>query len=216
MKRLGMRLGVVAVVGFALMTPAAFADDKKGDDHKGHDHGPGEHGQHAMQEMMTQMAAPGPQHKMLQNSVGTWKTEMKHWMEPGKPIEAQGVSVIKSVMGGRYIEEHFTSNMMGQEFKGRGIFGYDKMKQKYVSVWFDNMGTGLMTMEGTYDEATKTMTTMGEMEAMPGVKSKMRIVEKEIDKNTKVMEMYMAMGGAEEVKTMEIKYTREKKVADAK
>ncbi len=231
MKRFGFLLGAVAVCGFAMMVPSVIADQPKegakegheghdhaGHDHDGHNHKEGEaHGQDPMQKMMEQMAAPGPQHEHMQESVGTWKTEMKHWMAPGEPMEATGVSVIKSVMGGRYLEEHFTSNMMDQEFIGRGIFGFDKAKGKYVSVWFDNMGTGLMTMEGTYDEATKTLTTKGEAEMMPGMKTKMRIVDKEIDKDTHVMEMFMTMGeSAEEMKTMEIKYTRDKKVADAK
>ncbi len=227
MKRFGFLLGAVAVCGFAMMVPSVIADtpkdgheghDHAGHDHEGHKHKEGEaHGEDPMHKMMEQMAAPGPQHERMQSSVGTWKTEMKHWMGPGEPTEATGVSVIKSVMGGRYLEEHFTSNMMGQEFVGHGVFGYDKIKGKYVSVWFDNMSTGLMFMEGTYDEATKTLTTKGEAEMMPGMKSKMRIVEKEIDKNNRVMEMFMTMGeGAEEMKTMEIKYTRDKKVADAK
>ena len=116
------------------------------------------------------------------------------FMEPGEPMESTGKSVIKSVMDGRYIEEHFTSDMMGQPFVGRSILGYDNVKGKYVSIWFDNMGTGISQMEGTYDEATKTLTTSGISEMKPGEKTKMRMTDKEVEKDTHMMEMYMSMG----------------------
>ncbi|HNO79844.1 MAG TPA: DUF1579 domain-containing protein [Phycisphaerae bacterium] len=224
MKRFGYLLGAMAVCGFALMVPSVIADEPKADhghDHAGHDHADHEHkdGDAAATDPMEEMAkyaAPGPQHAMLQKAVGTWKTEIKHWMEPGEPMESTGKSVIKSVMDGRYIEEHFTSDMMGQPFVGRSILGYDNVKGKYVSIWFDNMGTGISQMEGTYDEATKTLTTSGISEMTPGEKTKMRMTDKEVDKDTHMMEMYMSMGeGAPEMKVMEIKYTREKSVANA-
>ena len=43
-------------------------------------------------------------------------------------------------------------------FEGMGIVGYDNLLKKFVSVWIDNMGTGLMPGTGTYDAATKTYT----------------------------------------------------------
>lgn len=226
MKRLGMLLGVVAVCGFVLMAPSVFADGKKGDGHKhdghehkeghGHKHAEGEASPEAMHEMMMKMATPGPQHAMLKEAVGTWNTETKHWMGPGEPSVSKGVAVFTMLMGDRYLQEDFTSSFGGMEFKGRGIYGFDNAKQKYTSAWCDNMSTGLMTMVGTYDEATKTMTLKGEAEMTPGKKTQMRIVEKRLDKDTYLMEMYSTEPGSKEIKTMEIKYTRDKKVADGK
>ncbi|CAN5442686.1 hypothetical protein BH18VER2_BH18VER2_03870 [soil metagenome] len=95
------------------------------------------------------------------------------------------------------------------EFLGHSMEGYDNVKQKFVNTWMDNMGTGIMMTEGTYDEATKTFTYTGEFEPMPGMKQKVREVVKLTDKNHMVLEWYEDRGG-KEVKTMEIGYTRQK------
>jgi hypothetical protein len=71
------------------------------------------------------------------------------------------------------------------------------------------MGTGIMTMEGTYDAATKTFTYTGEYELMPGMKEKVREVIKMTDATHMTMEYYEDRGQGE-AKTMEINYTKKK------
>jgi hypothetical protein len=95
-------------------------------------------------------------------------------------------------------------------FKGHGLEGYDNAKKKFVGTWIDNMGTGIMTSEGDYDPASKTFTFNGEFEAMPGMKQKIREVLKMTDKDHTTMEWYEDRGG-QEMKTMQIDYTRAKK-----
>jgi len=87
------------------------------------------------------------------------------------------------------------------------VEGFDNVKKKFVSSWIDNMGTGIMNSEGTYDAGAKTMTYNGECEMMPGTKTKIRQVIKLADKDHRTMEFYEDRGGTE-VKTMEISYTR--------
>ena len=41
------------------------------------------------------------------------------------------------------------------------------MKKKFVGSWVDNMGTGIMFSEGTYDPATKTFTYTSESNPFP-------------------------------------------------
>jgi hypothetical protein len=219
MKRLGILLGVVAVCGFAMMVPTVVADEPKaGEKQEGdHKHMEGDEESHdAMHDAMMKLHAPGPQHAKFKDAVGTWDAEVKHWMEPGEPTVNKGKSVITLTMDGRYLQEDFTCEFDGKPFNGRGIYGYDNAKQKYVSIWFDDMSTGFMTSEGTHDEATKTTTYIGKGEMMPGMEYKTRMVDKEIDKDKHVFEMYMTMPGQPEIKNMEITYTRDKKVADGK
>ena len=64
--------------------------------------------------------------------------------------------------------------MKDMQFKGMGIEGYDNVKKKFVGSWIDNMGTGIMMSEGTYDPATKTFTYTTDEEMMPGMKTKIR------------------------------------------
>ena len=172
-----------------------------------------------MMAMMTELAQPGENHKLLADGVGTWTYTVKFWMNPepnAPPAESSGVAVTKKVMGGRYfISEHTgkmqipgpDGKMMDMEFKGISTEGYDNVKKKFVSSWIDNMGTGIMNSEGTYDAATRTFTYHAEYEPMPGMKTKIREVIKITDKDHHTFEFYEDRGGTE-VKTMEIKYTR--------
>lgn len=172
-----------------------------------------------MMAKMMELAQPGENHKLLARGVGTWTYAVKMWMSPdpsAPPSESSGVSVVKAAMGGRYfIGEHKgkmqipgpDGNMLDMEFNGISTDGYDNVKQKFVSSWIDNMGTGIVMSEGTYDAPAKTLTYHAEFEMMPGMKSKVRQVLKIVDKDHHTLEFFEDRGGTE-VRTMEIKYTR--------
>ena len=162
--------------------------------------------------MWEAMAKPGPQHEILKDMAGTWKTEMtSYWENPEEPAVSEGVSEIKLVMDGRFAVEHFKSEYEGKPFNGMGIFGYDNAKKKYVSTWLDNMSTGIMHSEGTYDESTKTLTMLGSSSTPMG-DMKMKMENKNVSKDKAVFTMYTYVPGEsgkmEEVKAMEIVYTR--------
>jgi hypothetical protein len=132
------------------------------------------------------------------------------------PMESSGTMVTKPAMGGRYfISEHKGMMQMpgpdgksqDMEFNGMAVEGYDNAKKKYVASWIDNMGTGIMNSEGTYEDATKTLTYFSEYEPMPGMKLKVRQLVKISDSNHHTLEFYEDRGGTE-VRTMEITYTR--------
>ena len=99
--------------------------------------------------------------------------------------------------------------MKTTQFKGMGINGYDNLKQKFVSSWIDNMGTGIATSEGTYDTATKTFTYTGDEETAPGTTTKVRETLQMTDKNHCLLQWFENRAG-QEAKTMEISYTRAK------
>jgi hypothetical protein len=212
MKRNKRLLYVTVAALSAALTLPLIADDKK--EEKATDKQPSES---EMMAMMTEMAKPGQNHKMLETSVGSWSYTVKWWMSPdAPPMESTGTSVGRSVMGGRYVVTDHTGKMqmpgadgkmMDMEFKGMAIEGYDNTKKKFVSSRIDNMGTGIMNMEGTYDASAKTLTYAGEYEPMPGMKTKMREAIKITDKNHRTFEFYEDRGG-KEVKTMEMTYTR--------
>ena len=99
---------------------------------------------------------------------------------------------------------------MGQPFEGTGTTGYDNAKKAYFTTWMDNMSTGMMNMEGTWDEATKAINFKGKMLCPANGKwCEMREVYKIVDDNTHVMEMYGPdMKTGKEYKNMEIKFTK--------
>ena len=177
-----------------------------------------------MQQMMKQMmelAKLNENHKLLTSLNGTWSFTVKSWMDGDtskKPEESKGTAVRKSIMDGRYVAMDVTGNMEMADpdgkkksltFKGHGMEAYDNVKKKFVGTWMDNMGTGIMMSEGDYDSATKTFTYTGEVEAIPGMKQKIREVVKLDDKDHMTMEWYEDRQG-KETKTMEIDYARKK------
>ena len=52
--------------------------------------------------------------------------------------------------------------MPGTTFEGRGVTAWDGAKKKYVGAWTDSMSPGMGVSEGTYDAATKTLTSFME------------------------------------------------------
>ena len=174
-----------------------------------------------MMKQMMELSKLNENHKMLTDSVGTWSYTVKMWMDGDsskKPEESKGTAVRKSIMEGRFVTMDVTGKMEmpgadGQKkemtFKGMGLEGYDNVKKRFVGTWMDNMGTGIMTSEGDYDPATKSFTYTGEVEMMPGMKQKIREVVKMVDKDHMTFEWYEDHRG-QEVKTMEINYTRKK------
>ena len=177
-----------------------------------------------MQKMMQQMmelSKLNENHKILTDLNGTWNYTVKMWMDGDtskKPQESKGTAVRKSIMDGRFVEMDVTGKMQmpgpdgkpkEMTFKGHGMEGYDNVKKKFIGTWMDNMGTGILMSEGDYDPATKSLTYTGEYEAMPGMKTAIREVVKLTDKDHMSFEWYENRGG-QEMKTMEISYTRKK------
>jgi hypothetical protein len=164
----------------------------------------------AMEEMMAKAATPGPQHEKLKGLVGEWNVTVKTTMDPSQPAtESKGTSVVTALMDGRYFQEQSSGDMGGMPFSGMGITGYDNVLQKYVSSWIDNMGTGIMTSEGTASAAGDVINWTGwASEPMSGKKAKYRMVTRFVDDNKHVFEMYGTMAGGKESKMMEITYER--------
>ncbi|PZF74408.1 DUF1579 domain-containing protein [Taibaiella soli] len=163
----------------------------------------------AMQAYMT----PGDMQKMLAKSDGNWNADITMWMDPtGAPTKTKGTCVNRMILGGRYQESINKSTFNGMPFEGRSLVGYDNAKKVFVYNWIDNMGTGMMTMEGKWNAATKTVEFMGTMvDPSSGNDMKVRETFQLIDNDHQKMEMYMVMPGGQDMKTMEITFTRAKK-----
>src|SRR5262249_37447135 len=148
--------------------------------------------QAAMMEKMTKAATPGPQHAMLKALEGTWTATIKSQMDPAAPMETEvGTSVVTTLMDGRYSQEQVSSTMMGAPFSGMGITGYDNVIGKFVSIWIDNMGTGVMRSEGTADASGKVISWSTVMsDPVTGKPTKSRMVTTIVDNDHHTLEMY--------------------------
>ena len=82
------------------------------------------------------------------------------------------------------------------------------MTKKYQNAWIDNMGSGMVLMEGTYDDAAKTISFSGrETDPMTGKDNPVRQTVKFIDDKNEYIEMFATRDG-KEAKTMEIRLTK--------
>ena len=164
----------------------------------------------AMEEMMMKAAAPGPPHQRLQKLAGEWNATVESTMDPSQPPQkTTSVAVITTLMDGRYVQEVSTGEMMGRPFSGMGITGYDNLRKKYVSMWIDNFGTGIMTSEGTPDASGNVINWTGESpDPMSGKMAKFRMVTRFLSDDKHTFGMFGAGPDGKETKMMEITYER--------
>ncbi len=203
MKRLTQLLSVAILV----LGANALAEDKA---HKDHAADP------KMQEMMKkyeEASKPGEPHKALADAAGNWKTTSQMWHSAeAKPETTKGTAKFKMVLGGRWLQEDFNGTAMGKPFNGFAMIGYDNVKQKYETHWFDSMSTGAMKTEGDFDASSKTFKDQGTY-SCPISEDKTQDVRTEWkfeSKNKMIFSMYGKghMDSGPEYKMMEVVYTR--------
>ena len=108
-------------------------------------------------------ARPTAEHRELAKEAGVWDAEIRLYMQGPDvaPVVSKGVSESEVMPGGLWLTSKFEGKLGDKPFSGRGISGYDPIKKKFVDVWVDSTDSGLTLLEGEYDEATKTLTSVG-------------------------------------------------------
>jgi hypothetical protein len=187
-----------------LIAMSAFAQEKGGKPPSPED----------MTKMMAayeKIGAPGPEHAALAKNVGDWNVDCKFWMDPTQPpMETKGTCTDKAILGGRFIQSDFRSDMMGKPFTGMGLSGYDNFRKKYTQLWMDDMGTMMSTAEGTASPDGKVITFLGKMDdPMMGKKDKpVRYVVTWLNDKSYRFEAFDEAGTPNEFKSMEMVYTK--------
>ena len=148
---------------------------------------------------------PGPEHAKLKEAEGTWDATIK-----GKDGDSKGTLMCKVDLNGLWVLEHFSADLGGMKFEGRGATGYDATKKKYVNIWLDTMSTAAMISEGTYDTSTKTLTMIGNMPMPDGKSMKYTMTTVAKDADTKIFTIRGDMNG-KEFEVVNITYKRRAK-----
>jgi hypothetical protein len=165
-----------------------------------------------MEEQMkiwTEYMSPGPMHEMMNKNVGEWKTITKFWNAPGtEPMISEGKANTEAILGGRYFKTTITGDVMGMPMEGWSIEGYDNGKKEFINIWIDNMGSGMASSSGKYDEVTKMINYKGTMyDPMAGKDLEFTSTANQVDDNKIIFEMFSKVDG-KEFKMMEMTYTR--------
>ncbi len=167
---------------------------------------PGQQDPAEIAKLFAEYATPGPEHESFKHMVGKWKTEVKSYESPDGPQTTHGSATFKLLLGGRFVQQNFKGEFGGAKFEGVGITGYDNAQKKYVGVWMDSMGTGIMHTEGEFDPKTKTMTETGKSLSPIGMMT-MKMVGKHADDGKFLFTIYTLTPEGDQ-KLMEITYTR--------
>lgn len=154
------------------------------------------------------MPKPGEQHQKLALQAGTWDAVLEGVGPDGKPSTSKGVSEMKMTLGGWWLVDDFTAEMMGMPFQGHGMTGYDPNKGKYVQSWADSMSPMLMVLEGNFDKDGKVLTMTGMGPGMDGKPAQYRNVTTWKDSNTFVYEIFVTGADGSEAPMLKITYTR--------
>jgi hypothetical protein len=158
---------------------------------------------------------PTPEHKILATDAGTWDAVIKSYPNgpDSEPMVAKGVEVNTVITGGLWVSSTFQADFGGMAFEGRGQFGYDPGKKKYVGTWVDSMSPVLTVLEGTYDAKTKTLTYTGDgVCPIDGSKVAQRMVTTTKGDGSRDFTLYLTgtQTGGKEAKVMHIHYTKRK------
>jgi hypothetical protein len=153
-------------------------------------------------------ATPGEQHKMLAAQNGVWQEDIKMYMEDGKVDSMKSVCTNTMALNGLVQKSTTKGTYMGMPFEGQGTLGYNNASKKWQSTWMDNMGSGMIYMEGTYDDRTKMLSLSGtHTDPVTGKEILMKQTMKMIDDKNQYIEMFDTKDG-KEMKSMEIRLSR--------
>ncbi len=157
---------------------------------------------------------PMAEHQILAADEGTWDATVKSFTSgpDGEPMISKGTEVNTLMSGGLWILSKFEGDFGGMKFEGRGQFGYDPIKKKYVGTWIDSVNPILSVLEGEYDAKTRTMTYVGEGVGPDGkTKYTQKMATTTKDDGTRVFTLSMKMEGTkDEIRFMEITYKKRK------
>lgn len=155
---------------------------------------------------------PTAEHEMLKRDVGTWDAKIKTYMGgPDAPPEVSEGVETNRMLGDLWVVSDFQGSFAGMPFTGHAQVGFDSKADRFVMSWIDSVSTSLMTLQGTYDPSSKTLTMTGKAyDPSLGKEVEQKSVTRYIDEDHRVFTMSMKAPelGDDWVKGMEIEYTR--------
>lgn len=179
----------------------------------------------AMLKQYIELSKTNENHKLLEGLNGKWTFVGRH-ISPDttkRPFEFRGTIIRKSIWEGRYFITETTSDgktkmpwSEGRSLEYRDMYleGYDNVRKKFFSSNIGNeSGTGIITMEGSYDHTAKTITYEGESNShfhrdiSPGTMIQFRVLIRFIDSDHFILEQHESIDG-KEIITTELKYQR--------
>ncbi len=154
--------------------------------------------------------APGPVHKRLGELAGTWDVSTRYTIGD-KQHEGKATCEAKLILGGRFLQQDYSSRFQGQPFHVLQLLGYDNARKKSIEIMLDNLGTGVMHNEGTVSDDGKVITNSGEStDPQTGKPYKLRTVTTIIDKDHFTLEWFHTSADGKESPVVSMTHVRKK------
>ena len=153
---------------------------------------------------------PSNVHTLLAQYTGSFKMEIRMSMGEGKePTIITVNSEHIMLLGGRFLEMKQKGTMMGMDYQSLITIGFNNTDNQMAMTTITNMGTGTLSLFGTWDEKSKSANLIGKL---TNPVSRNSITVKQvitfIDTNTVLIKSYDKEGDKPEKKTVEYKLTR--------
>ncbi len=170
---------------------------------------PNDEQQKALQ-ALAEAAKPGLLHAQLMKRAGDYTT-VETYSAPGvEPQQSTGTAKLKSILGGRFLEEENSGDSFGQPYAGLRLYGYNNGSKQYEAIWIYNGSTAFLVLDGTSDDSGKTVRYSGAFLGPGGEQQRLRVtITQQDDDHFTVKLLGEAPGGA--MSMLETVYTRTKK-----
>jgi Protein of unknown function (DUF1579) len=155
-------------------------------------------------------ATPDAHHKGLEPLIGKWNTSAKMWLGGPKPETASGHALVESILGGRFVEEHYDTVIWGKPFAAQGQLGYDERAQQYTIGWIDSWGSWITVAQGQGDVTGHVLTLTSKDYDNPAGKTRPVKFIISIDSHDHHTRKVFEKVEGKETLTMEIEYRRTK------
>lgn len=99
------------------------------------------------------LTTPQPEHSRLERLAGQWQFE--RWVAPGDGGEAELVGsgeIEAEMISSFFVVSRWQGQVMGFDFHGLQVLGYDAQHQEYSGTWVDNFMSYRWELKGGFDE----------------------------------------------------------------
>lgn len=162
------------------------------------------------QDPWTEYMMPSAVHEMLGNYTGNFTLEITMWMSANQEPQVVNVqSTNRMILGGRFLEMTQKGKMAGMDYHALTTIGYNNSNKHIALTTVTNLGTGILSLTGTWDEKTKLGNLTGTL-TNPVTKKPIQVRQAVSfsNKNTFLFENYDQEEGAKERKSIQYRFIR--------
>lgn len=155
---------------------------------------------------------PAEIHEMMGKYTGDFQMKISSFGEAGQDSVSFLVeSNHEMILGGRFLEMKQSGTIMGMDYQGVFLWGYNTIDSEFNLMTISNMGTGTLSLTGKWDSQLKTASLTGKL-TNPMTKKPIQIRQLVHfpDPDTILIESFDQEGNNPELKMREYLFTRKK------